>query len=137
MRKDYYVYPAIFDYEEDGRINISFPDLPGCFSCGDNDTEALYMASQALGLHLYAMEEEGDDVPSPSSLHDVHCADNQRPVLIEARMPLIRKAVENASVRKTLTIPRWLNSAAESRNINFSQVLQEALKDLLGFKETG
>jgi predicted RNase H-like HicB family nuclease len=137
MSKDLYIYPAIFEYDEDGRIGISFPDLPGCLSCADSDAEALRMASDALGLHLFAMEQDGDAIPEPRSLQAVRCSENQRPALIEVHMPVIRRAIENASVKKTLTIPRWLNSLAESRNVNFSQVLQEALKDYLGLKKVG
>lgn len=89
------------------------------------------MASDALGLHLYAMEQDNDPIPEPSVLKDVHCAANKRSVLVEVHMSLIRHTIESASVKKTLTIPRWLNTLAEQHNVNFSQALQEALKDQL------
>lgn len=134
MKKDHYIYPAIFDYAEEG-ISISFPDLPGCFSCADSDEEALSMAKDALGLHLYSMEEDNDDIPNPTPINKIKLEENQVVVLIEVFMPSMRQAIENYSVKKTLSIPQWLNKLAIERNINFSQVLQSALKEQLGIQE--
>ncbi|MEW6622652.1 MAG: type II toxin-antitoxin system HicB family antitoxin [Bacillota bacterium] len=131
--KDKYIYPAIFEYDEDG-INITFPDLPGCITCGDNDEEALYMAKDALGGFLYAMEEENDFIPDPTPLKEIRTNEKQKAVLIEIWMPTVRKAVENKSVKKTLTIPQWLNRMAMEEDINFSFILQEALKKELRLK---
>jgi len=131
MAKDLYIYPAVFEYADDG-ISISFPDLPGCFSCADTDEEALYMAKDALGLMLCSLEDDNEPIPEPTPLKDIELKGNQRAVLIEVHMPLHRKAVESASVKKTLTIPFWLNKVAEKHHVNFSQVLQDALKDQLG-----
>lgn len=134
MKKDHYIYPAIFDYAEEG-ISISFPDLPGCFSCADSDEEALSMAKDALGLHLYSMEEDNDDIPNPTPINKIKLEENQVVVLIEVFMTSMRQAIENYSVKKTLSIPQWLNKLAIERNINFSQVLQVALKEQLGIQE--
>ena len=81
MKKDYYIYPAIFDYADDG-ISISFPDLPGCFSCANTDEEALFMAKNALGLHICNMEDDGDEIPVPTVLKNIKAKDNQKAVLI-------------------------------------------------------
>lgn len=134
MKKDRYIFPAVFDYADDG-ISISFPDLPGCFSCADSDEEAIYMAKEALGLHLYGMEEDGDDIPVPTSINKINLESNQVVVLVEVLMPTVRQAVENFSVKKTLSIPQWLNKLAIENNINFSQALQTALKEQLGIHE--
>ncbi len=131
MIKDRYIYPAVFDYSDDG-ISIFFPDLPGCLSCAGSDEEAVFMAKDALGLHLYGMEEDGDDIPKPSSIKNIQIDPNQVIVLIEVYMPVLRKAIENYSVKKTLSIPQWLNKLSVDNNINFSQVLQSALKERLG-----
>lgn len=131
MAKDRYIYPAIFEYADDG-ISISFPDIPGCFSCADTDEEALYMAKDALGLMLYSMEQDGISIPKPAHLKDIRLQPEERAVLIEVYMPLVRKAIESSAVKKTLTIPSWLNQLAEKNRINFSQVLQDALKERLG-----
>ncbi|MBR6504556.1 MAG: type II toxin-antitoxin system HicB family antitoxin [Clostridia bacterium] len=134
MKKDYYIYPAIFEYNQDG-ISISFPDLPGCISCASNDEEALYMAKDALGLFIASCEEDGDELPAPTILNNIKLKNNQKPALIEVNMPLFRDAIFNVSVKKTLTIPKWINDLAEKNNINFSQVLQSALKKCLGINK--
>jgi len=131
--KDTYVFPAIFTYEEDG-ISIEFPDLPGCLSCADTTDEAIRMAKEALALHLYGMEEDNDKIPKDNPINNINLLKNQIPLLIEVHMPLYRTAIENQSIKKTLTIPQWLNKIAEQNKINFSQVLQSALKEQLGLK---
>ena len=135
MKKDHYIYPAVFEYSNDG-ISISFPDLPGCFSCANSDQEAVKMANDALGLHLYSLEEDNDDeIPEPTPINNIHLDSNQAVVLIEVYMPTMREAIENYSIKKTLSIPQWLNKLAIEKNVNFSQVLQSALKERLGIKE--
>ena len=123
--KDYYVYPAIFEYNEDG-ISISFPDLDGCLTCASTDEEGLYMAKDALGLYLVTLEETGN-IPNPTCLRDIEIKKNQKVVLIEINMPIFRDRVQNISIKKTLTIPNWLNKRAEKIGVNFSQTLQDAL----------
>ena len=130
MYKDVYIFPAIFDYAEDG-ISIEFPDLPGCLSCADTDEEALYMAKDVLKGFLLCMEEENEDIPEPTPLKDVKLENNQRAVLVEVCLALLREGRNNKAVKKTLTIPYWLNVEAEKAGINFSQVLQVALKEKL------
>ena len=124
--KKTYIYPAIFHYAQDG-ISIRFPDLPGCLSCGADDEEAYKMASDALGLHLYSMEEDGEEAPRPSSFKDIKTDDNEVVVLIETFMPAIRAKVKKHFIKKTLSIPADLNAQAERAGINFSQTLQQAL----------
>lgn len=131
--KNTYEYVAIFDYEEDG-INIYFPDLPGCLSCADTTKEALKNAADALGLYMTYYEDEGLEIPEPTPIEKVKCKENERPILVSVWMPLARSEVEVVSVKKTLTIPAWLNKLAEEHKINFSKVLQAALKDILRTK---
>ncbi|MDY2987156.1 MAG: type II toxin-antitoxin system HicB family antitoxin [Peptoniphilus sp.] len=125
--KDRYIYPAIFDYDEDG-ISISFPDLPGCLSCADNDEEALIMAEDVLGLWMENLEEEKSDIPTPSKLVDISTSENQKTILVDVWMPTIRKAINNKAIKKNLTIPQWLDIMAREKDLNFSFILQEALK---------
>ncbi|GAV24223.1 HicB family protein [Carboxydothermus islandicus] len=134
MYKDLYVFPAIFDYAEDG-ISVEFPDLPGCLTCGDNTEEALKNAKEALELHLYGMEKDNEPIPEPTPIDKIKIEPNQVLVLVEAWMPLVRSEMDNKAVKKTLTIPKWLNDLAEKKKINFSRVLQQALKEQLGIKE--
>lgn len=93
MKNDYYIYPAIFSHEDDG-ISIEFPDLPGCLSCADDTEEAIKMAKEALGLHLYGIEEEGGAIPVASSINDLSLKKNQIPILIDINMILYRKAIK-------------------------------------------
>lgn len=132
--KDTYEYVAIFDYEEDGGVNIYFPDLPGCFSCADTTKEGLKNASDVLGLYMSYYEDEGLEIPEPTPLEKIKCKENEKPILVSVWMPLARSEVEVVSVKKTLTIPAWLNKLAEEHKINFSKVLQAALKDILKTK---
>jgi len=126
--KDKYIYPAIFEYEDENNISISFPNFEGCLSCASNDEEALYMARDVLTIWLLTLEEDEGFLPPPLKLKDIPLKNNQKAVLIETNLAMHRKPYLNRSVKKTLTIPQWLNIEAEKRNINFSSVLQEALK---------
>lgn len=134
MKRDIYIYPAIFEYEKKD-ILINFPDLKGCNTFGENDEDALYMAKDALGLYIACTEEDGEELPKPTPLNEIILKSNQRVVLVEVNMPLFRDAVQNTAIKKTLTIPKWLNDLAEKNHINFSGVLQSALKSYLGVNE--
>ncbi len=126
-----YIYPAIFERDEDG-YSITFPDLPGCITCGDSLEDAYLMARDALELHLYGMEEDNDDIPSPSKPERITVNSDSFITLVEAYMPLIRDEMANKAIKKTLTIPKWLNDLGENKKVNFSQVLQNALKEKVG-----
>ncbi|MDF9297681.1 type II toxin-antitoxin system HicB family antitoxin [Geobacillus stearothermophilus] len=130
-KKDRYIYPAIFDYSSDG-ISVEFPDLPGCFTCGDTEEEAFQMAKEAMALHLYGLEQENEEIPQPSKVSEIQTENNQVIVFIEVWMPPFRHEMENRAVKKTLTIPKWLDDLAKEHNVNYSQILQEALKKHLG-----
>lgn len=122
-----YVYPAIFTPEDNGGFSVLFPDLEGCYTCGDDLTEALEMAEDALALVLYGYETNAKPIPAPSSLSDIACSNDSFVNYISCDTLIYRKMYNNKSVKKTLTIPEWLNEAAVSMDINFSQALQEAL----------
>ncbi|MFY9134709.1 MAG: type II toxin-antitoxin system HicB family antitoxin [Bacillota bacterium] len=130
-----YIYPAVFDPNECGGYTITFPDLPGCVTEGDTLDDAIRMASEALALHLYGMERDGDEISSPSKPTSVHLPSDAFVTLVTARTEPIRDEIRNKSIKKTLTIPQWLNEEAEKEGINFSQVLQYALKEKLGLTE--
>lgn len=134
ITKDRYVFPAVFDYADDG-ISVEFPDLPGALTCGDTDEEALYMAKDCLALHLYGMEEDGDEIPGPTRVPDVVVEPNQTVVLIDVWMPPFRDKMADRAVKKTLTIPKWLDDLAAEHKVNYSHVLQDALKTYLGVSE--
>ena len=135
MLKDRYDFPALLHYTCDGRIGITFPDLPGCVSQAHSDGEAVSMATEALELHLYGMEQSETPVPNPSRLSEIPTEPDQRTILVTAIMPLVREDMETKAVKKTLTIPAWLNRAAEAAHVNFSALLQRSLREHLGIQD--
>lgn len=131
MYPSHYEFPAFFIYDEDG-ISIEFPDLPGCLPCAQTTEEAFRNAKEALGLHLFGMEQDGDAIPKPTSVKDLRPQAGAAIAMVEVFMPSVRDRINNKVVKKTLTLPAWLNREAESANVNFSLVLQEGLKRYLG-----
>ena len=112
-----YAYPAIFTPEEDGSYSIIFPDLE----------DGIEMAEDALSLVLYGYEKDGRTIPTPSALSTLSVSGNDFINFIACDTLKYRKMYNNKAVKKTLTIPEWLNEAACSMGLNFSQILQEAL----------
>ncbi len=127
-RKDRYFYPAVFTYEKGKEIAVVFPDLD-CATSGVDDDDALLSARELLGIVLNGLEEDNEEIPEATPLVDVKAEENERVLLIDVYMPSVRQAQLNRSVNRTVTLPAWLNAAALERNINFSQVLQDALKN--------
>lgn len=126
-----YFYPAVFTYEEGQEIAVVFPDLDVATS-GENDDDALLSARELLGCVMFGLEEDCESIPEPTPLSAVALGPNERVVLVDVYMPAVRMAQNNKSVNRTVTLPAWLNAAALERNINFSQVLQDALKTQMG-----
>ncbi len=119
-------YPAVFHKAEEGGFWVSFPDIPECMTQGDDMQDAYEMAVDALGLSLSTMEDAGEVIPEASPLDRVDAEDGTL-IIVEFDMAEYRRRHSSKAVKKTLTIPEWLNEAAVRENINFSQVLQEAL----------
>lgn len=128
-----YVYPVIFEEAEEGGYNVKVPDIPGTFTCGDDMADAILMAEDVIAMMLADYEDEKKPVPAPSKIEKIKTKGIVS--LVRADTNEWRKLVDNKSVRKTLSIPNWLNTMAEKAGVNFSQVLQEALKTLLGVQE--
>lgn len=126
-----YVYPAVFTTEEAGGYSINFPDLEGCYTQGDDLADGLEMAKDVLELVLYGLEEENKPIPAASRMEQLNLNADQFATLVVCDTIEYRKFFDNRAVKKTLTIPNWLNTLAERSNLNFSQVLQEALKEKL------
>jgi len=121
-----YAYPVIFK-NDDGKIGASVPDISGCFTFGDTITEAIEMAADAMAMMLVHYEDNNTAIPKPSKLSDVKADDGFVNYVI-ADTDRWRKQFSEKSVKKTVTIPAWLNYKAENANLNFSQELQNALK---------
>lgn len=106
---DKYIFPCIFSYDDDG-ITVTFPDLKGLITCGETDEEALFMATEALELHLFGMEEEKIEIPKATTSRNVKVTENETVQLISVYMPVVREFMNNKSVKKTLTIPKWMDT---------------------------
>ena len=128
-----YIYPAVFT-EDDGHFLISFPDFPHIHSEGESLTEAFDMAEDALNLWLWDAEENGDSIPVPSDPESISVPKRSFISLIRADTLEYRKHNDTRAVKKTLTIPRWLDTLAKERNVNFSNLLQNALMNELNVK---
>lgn len=126
-----YIYPAIFHREEVGGYSVDFPDLLGCVSEGDTLSEALEMAQDALGIYLYTLRQDSKTFPVAADPSDIVTSGKDFITLVEWDEIAYLKKIDSKAVKKTLTIPSWLNQLAEEHNVNFSQVLQEALKEQL------
>lgn len=122
-----YVYPAVFTPEEEGGYSVFFPDLEGCYTCGDDLQDALFMANDVLAFVLYDYEKEGKGIPVPSKAENVKKEAEEFINYVACDTVEYARMHDNKAVKKTLTIPQWLNDAALRKDINFSQVLQEAL----------
>lgn len=122
-----YFYPAIFHNDKEGGYWISFPDFPECLTQGQNMDEAYRMAVEAIGLCIDERLKNNEQLPQVSSPVDYLVQEGDFTCLIEFDLNQYRRIHNKKSVKKTLTIPEWLNEAALEKNINFSQVLQEAL----------
>lgn len=133
-------YPACFIKEENG-YSVIFPDLNDLATCGSTLDEALAMAVDCLAGYLYWLEKDGETAPTPSSpdkidiiklAHELETTSDAIFVnIVTVDVAEYAKTHFEKSVKKTLTIPAWLNTAALEHNINFSQVLQDALKERL------
>ena len=119
------VYPAVFQKEETGYF-VSFPDIQPCYTEGKTLEEAVIMAKDVLESRIEVALESGEDLPSPSEIESLK---SDIVMLIVADVENIKS--QTRYVKKTLSIPKWLNIAAEKAHINFSGVLQEALKERL------
>lgn len=137
MLKDRYSFVAVFSYDEDG-ISIVFPDLPGCYPCADKDDTdmAIANAKEALGLHIWGMEQDGEEIPVSSKITDIALSAGQVPVIIDVFMPPIRERINSKFVKKTLSLPAWLAAKADEDGVNCSRVFQNALMDYLGVHST-
>lgn len=120
-------YPAIVHTEEGG-FWVEFPDLEGCFSDGETMADAISNAADALGGYLCSMMDRGIEVPTASDVKEIDAGSDFVTIIVTDPLSFKRST---KSVKKTLTIPEWLNEEAEKRHVNFSSVLQKALLSMI------
>jgi predicted RNase H-like HicB family nuclease len=123
-----YVYPAIL-YPDDGSIGVKVPDLPGCFTFGKDKAEALLMVKDAVEMWLWDAENKHEPIPQASDT--LSASQGETFTLIAADTDEYRQANDTRAIKKTLSIPAWLNYQAEKANAPFSQILQQGLKEYL------
>ena len=120
-----YVYPAIFHPNEDGSYTITYPDLAGCISEGKTLANAMYMAQNALTQWIEYLTDKKQPVPSASTLNNVTAADGEFVNLIRAEVK------DNRAIRRTVSIPKWMDDKVTETGLSLSRVLQDALKERL------
>jgi predicted RNase H-like HicB family nuclease len=126
-----YVYPACFYKEEDGRYSVEVPDFP-LATFGDDLPDAIYMASDAVAGRILLALKEGEALPQASDVKDIHPDSEEGFVsMLYVDLDVMRQNHDETPVKKTLTIPSWLNQAAVRRNVNFSAILRDALIEKL------
>lgn len=126
-------YPIVLT-PTDGMYAVTVPDLD-IFTQGADIAEAMYMARDAIGMWICYEQDEGRPIPAPSDIADVETQPGDIKTLVDFDIDEYRRAHDNRTIRKNLTLPSWLNELAEKSGVNFSQVLQEGLKNHLGIKK--
>jgi predicted RNase H-like HicB family nuclease len=129
MRK--LTYFAVFESDGNPGISVYFPDVPGCVSCGDTFDHALQMAREALSLHIYGMEKDGEPLP-PRTDKIPETGPGEVVVPISIFPDMVRDEMNNRREKTTVTLPHWLKNAAEAEKLNYSRLLETAIKETLG-----
>ena len=119
-------YPCTIK-EEDSTFYVNFPDFEDCFTDGDTMEEAVANAKDVLETVAFSYLKNNRPLPKPSKVE-------ANAVYIELWVDLLKDRVNNQSIKKTLTIPKWLNDIAEEHSVNFSAILQLGIKEYLGIK---
>lgn len=124
-------YLAVLEPVGDGSFSIYFPDLPGCVSFGGNLEESARMATEAASLHIYSMECDNDEIPTPSASLSKEDTDGNIVMPITIYPDLFRAKKDNERIKTNITLPAWLKRAAEKQHVNYSRLLESALIDYL------
>jgi predicted RNase H-like HicB family nuclease len=128
MRK--LTYLAVLESNGNKGYGVFFPDVPGCISCGDDFDHAVKMGKEALELHIYGTEKDGASAPERSdAIPELDRGDLVVPVSIYP--DLVNAELDNRRERTTITLPHWLKVVAEKEGINYSRLLETAIKDTL------
>lgn len=133
-------YPVVF-YDDEGSVGVVVPDVKGCHTFGEDMSEAIEMAEDAIEMMIASMEDDGEEIPKPSTIAQTEKrlrsgeieVPGENPEISYVRINTDKWRAENSekSIRKNVTIPEWLCRKAEKANVNFSQLLQNSLKKYL------
>ncbi|MEY8310077.1 type II toxin-antitoxin system HicB family antitoxin [Erysipelotrichaceae bacterium 51-3] len=127
-------FPAVFALDEYG-YSVVFPDLNFLATEGKTYEEAMRMAVECLAGHIFDLQQHSEPIPHPSRIDQLDIEEGESPVVISVDVDVYAKEHFEKAVKKTLSIPKWLNDAAVAQGIKFSKVLQKALKEELGIVE--
>ena len=130
-------YLAILEPGEDGSYGISFPDLPGCFSYGENLAHAGQMAAEAASLHVYGLEQDGEEIPAPSLSFPKDEVEGMVVMPVTIHPDLYRAKHDNERIKTNITLPAWLKRLAEEQKVNYSRLLEAALIEYLQIPVSG
>jgi predicted RNase H-like HicB family nuclease len=130
-----YVYPAIFTPDDNDTFCIRFPDIGFGATMGEDLLEGMQMAQDFLANAMVMLENEKKEIPTPTDIKKLVLAQGEFSTLVTVDTMEHRRKFDNTVIKKTLTMPSWLNARAEAANINFSQTLQRALKEELQIAE--
>lgn len=132
-------YQGVFEPAEGGAFSVYFPDLPGCVSYGETLEDAQRNAQDALGLHIYGMEKDGDPLPAPSATPEVdpETAEGYLVCPVTVFPGLVRDELDNRRVKTNVTIPAWVRELAQERGLNCSKLLETAILDTAGVRPVG
>ena len=120
-----YVFPAIFHRNEDGSYTVIYPDLHGCISEGKSLGNALFMAQSALKQWIGYLMDKDMEIPPASALEDIKTSTDEL-------VNLICVDVNDArAVKRTVSIPKWMDDKVIQSGLSLSRVLQDALKEKL------
>jgi len=124
-------YLAVLEPEADGSYSIFFPDLPGCFSYGKDLDEAQRMATEAASLHVYGLEQDNEEIPTPTMQLSKSDTEGNIIMPVTIHPDLFRAKKDNERIKTNITLPAWLKRIAEERKVNYSRLLETALIDYL------
>ncbi|MDR3231269.1 MAG: type II toxin-antitoxin system HicB family antitoxin [Synergistaceae bacterium] len=120
-----YIYPAVFHTNDDGSYTVTYPDLPGCVSEGKSLGDALGMAQSALTQWVEYLQDKKQDLPGASTVKNVVTEDNEFVSFIRAEVK------DGRAVRRTVSIPKWMDDRVAESGLSLSRVLQDALNERL------
>ena len=120
-----HIYPAIFHSNDDDSFTITYPDLPGCISEGKSLGNAMYMAQSALTQWIEYLNEKKQDIPAPSPIKSIQTTSEEFASLIRVEIR------DSLAVKRTVSIPKWMDDKVSEAGLSLSRVLQDALKERL------
>ena len=121
-----HIYPAIFKPNDDGSITVDFPGLE-CTTEGKDLENAIYMARDCLALWLDTQDMLGEPIPAPSPVNEVRTFGDHYVTLIDADPEVYARQRKSKAIKRTVSLPVWLDNFASRENISLSKELQSAL----------